>query len=238
MKESILDLVNRTATQTPASLRIDVIADFVCPWSYIGKQRLDEALASVFGPVQVSWHPFQLNPDMPEDGMAFEEYLRSKFGDPEALEPALEQLTRLGAAQGLELRFDRIQRVPSTRAAHRLMKLAESEGRQSELAAQLYRAFFTGGEDIGRRDVLLEIARRAGLPGEAAVRQLDDETADRIVLAEEAEARKAGVTGVPDFMINKRLFVVGAQSTATLLDAFDRAMFGEDSDLPVSGTVH
>jgi predicted DsbA family dithiol-disulfide isomerase len=238
MNESILDLVNRVEPQAAAALRIDVFADFVCPWSFIGQHRLDEALASVFGPVQVSWHPFQLNPDMPDEGMALEEYLRVKFGDPENLQPALDQLTRLGASEGLDLRFDRIERVPSTRPAHGLMKLAETEGCQADLAEHLYRAFFTEGEDLGRRDVLVEIARRVGLPRDATERQLDDQRVDRIVLAEETEARKAGVKGVPDFMINKRLFVVGAQSQATLLAAFDRAMFGEDSDRPVSGTVH
>jgi len=240
MKESILELVNRTQAQTQAqaALRVDVIADFICPWSYIGKHRLDVALASVLGPVHVAWHPFQLNPDMPEDGMALEDYLRDKFGEPEALQPALDQLTRLAAAEGLELAFDRIARVPNTRAAHRLMKLAEIEGRQNELAERLYRAFFAEGRDIGRHDVLAEVAREAGLTPETAAQYLEDERIDRIVQAEEAQARKAGVTGVPDYMINKRLFVVGAQSEATLLGAFDRAMFGEDSDLTLSDTLH
>ena len=116
--------------------------------------------------------------------------------------------------------------------------LAEIEGRQNELAGLQYRAFFSEGRDIGRHEVLLEVARQAGLTHETAAQYLDDERIDRVVLAEEAQARKAGVTGVPDYMINKRLFVVGAQSEATLLGAFDRAMFGEDSDLTVSDTLH
>ncbi len=238
MKESILELVNRTETQAPAALRVDVIADFVCPWCYIGKHRLDEALGSVLGPVQIAWHPFQLNPDMPADGMQLQDYLREKFGEPEALQPALTQLTRLGAAEGLELAFERIARVPNTRAAHRLMKLAQIEGRQNELAGGLFRAFFGEGRDIGRHEVLVDLARQADLTPETAAQYLDDERIDRIVQAEEAQARKAGVTGVPDYMINKRLFVIGAQSEATLLGAFDRAMFGEDSDLIVSDTRH
>lgn len=238
MNESILNLVDRGDTKTPAALCVDVIADFVCPWCYIGKRRLDEALASVFGPVQVNWHPFQLNPDMPDGGLAFDDYLRQKFGDPEALRPAMGQLTRLGAAEEISFRFDLIERVPNTRPAHRLMKLAETQGRQSSLADALYHAFFSEGRDIGEREVLLSIASAAGLGSDAAAECLDDERIDRIVLAEEAQARKAGVTGVPDFMVNKRLFVVGAQSEATLLGAFDRAMFGAESDLPVSDTIH
>lgn len=238
MKDSILDLVSRTEARVPTALNIDVIADFVCPWCYIGKRRLEQALTSVHGPVEITWHPFQLNPDMPPEGMAFDDYLRAKFGDPAALVPAMDQLTRLGAAEGLELRFDRIARVPNSRAAHRLMKLAETRGLQSHLAEQLYRAFLVEGEDIGRTESLVEIAERAGLPGDEASQFLEDQRIGRIVQAEEAQARKAGVTGVPDFMINKRLFVVGAQSQATLLGAIDRALFGEDSDLTISDTVH
>ena len=217
---------------------MDVIADFVCPWCYIGKRRLDEALASVYGPVQINWHPFRLNPDMPAEGMAFEDYLRHKFGDPEALTPAMDQLKGLGAAAGLDLRFERIRRVPSTLPAHRLMKLAEAEGRAGELAEALYRAFFTDGRDIGNRDVLLSLAGDVGLDAAAADSHLEERRIEQIVLAEEAQARGAGVTGVPDFMVNKRLFVVGAQSESTLLGVFDRALFGEESERPVSDTIH
>ena len=121
--------IARISTNEPprslATLQVDVIADLVCPWSYLGKKRLDEALVAVHGPSNVTWFPFQINPAMPESGMPFEEYLATKFGDPDLLQPAIDQLVAAGAEQGIEFRFDRITHVPNTLNAHRLMNLAD-----------------------------------------------------------------------------------------------------------------
>lgn len=224
---------------SPAMLQVDIIADLICPWCYLGKRRLDDALLAVHGPSVVSWYPFQLNPTMPEAGMGFDEYLAARFGDPETLQPALAQLTAAGAAEGINFRFDRITHVPNSLNAHRVMKLAETDGiSASGLAENLLRGFFEEGMDISQRDVLLDVGSRSGLSETSIIRVLDDDTTRQTVLSQEAQVRRSGVTGVPDFLINKRLFVIGAQSTANLVNVFDRAMFGEESDLPVSATVH
>lgn len=224
---------------SPALLQVDVIADLVCPWCYLGKRRLDDALLAVHGPSAVTWYPFQLNPEIPEDGLAFEEYLAGRFGDPVALEPVLAELTSAGKAEGINFRFERIRRVPNTVNAHRLMKLAETAGtRASDVAEHILRAFFEDGLDISERDVLVDIGDRSGLSSLSVNAALDDEATRQAVLSQEAQVRQSGVTGVPDFLINKRLFVIGAQSTESLVNVFDRAMFGEDSDLPVSPTIH
>ncbi|HEX6260388.1 MAG TPA: DsbA family oxidoreductase [Woeseiaceae bacterium] len=224
---------------SPAMLQVDIIADLICPWCYLGKRRLDDALLAVHGPSVVNWYPFQLNPTMPEAGMGFDEYLAARFGDPEALQPALAQLTAAGAAEGINFRFDRISHIPNTLNAHRVMKLAELEGiSASELAENILRGFFQDGLDISRRDVLIEVGGRSGLSSVSINKALDDETTRQTVLSQEAQVRRSGVTGVPDFLVNKRLFVIGAQSTESLVNVFDRAMFGEESDLPVSATVH
>ena len=224
---------------SPAVLQVDIIADLVCPWCYLGKRRLDDALLAVHGPSSVNWYPFQLNPAMPEAGMGFDEYLASRFGEPEALRPALEQLAKAGAAEGINFRFDRISRVPNTLNAHRVMKLAEAFGANpSSLAEHILRGFFEDGLDISSREVLLDLGSRSGLTEASINRGLDDDTTRQTVLSQEAQVRRSGVTGVPDFLINKRLFVIGAQSTASLVNVFDRAMFGEESDLPVSATIH
>jgi predicted DsbA family dithiol-disulfide isomerase len=224
---------------SPAMLQVDIIADLVCPWCYLGKRRLDDALLAVRGPSTVSWYPFQLNPAMPEAGMGFNEYLAARFGDPEVLQPALAQLTTAGAAEGITFRFDRITHIPNTLNAHRVMKLAEREGvNASGLAETILRGFFEDGLDISRRDVLVDMGERSGLSSTSINRTLDDETSRQTVLSQEAQVRRSGVTGVPDFLINKRLFVIGAQPTESLVNIFDRAMFGEESDLPVSATVH
>jgi predicted DsbA family dithiol-disulfide isomerase len=224
---------------SPAVLQVDIIADLVCPWCYLGKRRLDDALLAVRGPSVVSWYPFQLNPTMPDAGMGFKEYLAARFGDPRTLKPALAQLTAAGAAEGINFRFDRISHMPNTLNAHRVMKLAETEGASaSGLAENILRGFFEEGLDISRRDVLLEIGSRSGLTSQSINKALDDEASRRTVLSQEAQVRRSGVTGVPDFLINKKLFVIGAQSTESLVNVFDRAMFGQESDLPVSATVH
>jgi predicted DsbA family dithiol-disulfide isomerase len=226
-------------TASPALLQVDIIADLVCPWCYLGKRRLDDALLAVHGPSSVSWYPFQLNPAMPEAGMSFDDYLAARFGDPETLQPALAHLTATGAAEGIRFRFDRITRIPNTLNAHRLMKLAETEGvSTSGLAENILRGFFEDGLDISARDVLVDIGDRSGLSSVSVNKTLDDATTRQIVLSQEAQVRRSGVSGVPDFLVNKRLFVMGAQSTESLVTVFDRAMFGEESDLPVSATVH
>jgi len=224
---------------SPATLQVDVIADLICPWCYLGKKRLDDALSAVQGPSLVSWLPFQLNPGMPVEGMPFEEYLRSKFGNPEKLQPGLEELTRAAGAEGIDLRFDLISHVPNTLNAHRLMNLAEQIGADtSGLAEKILGGFFGQGLDISNLDVLVELGADVGIGATEILTTLEDEKTKSIVLSQEAQVRQSGVTGVPDFLVNKRLFVMGAQRTENLVSVFDRAMFGEESDLEVSETVH
>ena len=126
-----------------ATLQVDVIADLICPWCYLGKKRLDSALTAVRGPSLVTWYPFQINPTMPVEGMPFADYLAIKFGDPERLEPGLAALTAAGEAEGVNFRFDKMSQVPNTLNAHRLMQLAEDEGADtSALAENILQGFF------------------------------------------------------------------------------------------------
>lgn len=237
-KETTTDLVTPAAGRK-AVLQVDVIADLICPWSYMGKRRLDDALAAVHGPSVVTWYPFQINPTMPAAGQPFDEYLAAKFGNAEKLGPAMDELTTAGRAEGIEFRFDKLKVVPNTLDAHRLMKLAENQQVDTSLLAEnIFSSFFQKGLDIADRDVLIDIGARYGLTSAAINETLDNDHSRRVVISQEAQVRQSGVTGVPDFLVNKRLFVVGAQSTASLVDVFDRVMFGAESDLEVSPTVH
>ena len=225
--------------RSPATLQVDIIADLICPWCFLGKKRLDDALGAVHGPSVITWFPFQLNPGMPVEGMQFEDYLASKFGDPEMLQPGLAELTAAGKAEGIDFRFDLISHVPNTLNAHRIMNLAEQIGADtSTLAEKILGGFFSQGLDISDRDVLVQLGDEAGLGSSEILTTLEDDKSKSIVLSQEAQVRRSGVTGVPDFLINKRLFVVGAQKTENLVNVFDRVMFGEESDQPVSPTVH
>jgi len=222
-----------------AALHVEVVADLVCPFCYLGKRRLDNALQAVQGPSDVNWYPYQLNPDMPEEGLALDEYLSTRFGNPANIEPALEQLRREGRLEDIDFRFDRISQVPNTLRAHRLMYLAESEGvDQTELAEELMKAFFERGEDIGNKEILIELGERHGLAARDAEKIIDDETAKQIVLSREAQVRSSGIVGVPGYLLNRRLLVIGAQETDALVNAFDRAMFGEGNDSIVSPVLH
>jgi len=222
-----------------ATLQVDVIADLACPWSFLGKKRLDKALAAVHGPSVVTWYPFQINPTLPEQGIPLEEYISTTFGDPGKIRPAIDELVRTGKEQGIDFRFDLITHVPNTLNAHRLMNFAEQQSADASLVAEkILEGFFTRGLDISDPDVLADIGAEAGLGANEIRMTLADVRSKDIVLSQEAQVRQSGVTGVPDFLINKRLFVMGPQRTENLVNVFDRVMFGADSDLPVSPTIH
>ena len=239
MSQSISNIVGQDGKPLQAVLQVDIIADLVCPWCYLGKRRLDDALLAVGGPSMVSWFPFQLNPEMPTAGMGIEEYLVSKFGNPEKLKPALDKLTDVGKSEGIKFCFDKVSRIPNTLNAHRVMKLAESEQvNTSDLAEEFLRGFFESGLDIGNRDVLSELAIRQGLEFKDINEALDNDLSRKAVLSQETQVRNGGVIGVPNFLVNRRLFIVGAQSTETLVNTFDKAMFGEADESLESLTIH
>jgi len=239
MSPELTTLLDSENAASPATLQVDVIADLICPWCYLGKRRLDDALAAVHGPSLVRWYPFQINPTMPVSGMALDEYLEKRFGSAEKLQSAMNELTLIGKAEGINFDFDKLERVPNSLDAHRLMKLGETEEiSTSDLAENILRGFFERGLDIADRDVLIDIGGGSGLSPTEINKALDNDLSRRVVLSQEAHVRQRGVTGVPDFLINKRLFAIGAQSTESLIKIFDRAMFGEESDLPVSPIIH
>ena len=214
-----------------AALRVEVIADLACPFCYLGKRHLDKALSAVKGPSDVSWYPFQLNPEIPQEGLPFDRYLAQRFGSVARVRPVLDGLVAAGREDGIEFRFDRVALVPNTLAAHQVMQLAAEQGvDQTVLAEALMRAFFEEGADIGDINVLAGVADGSGIAAEDAVRAIEDTRSRQIVLSREARVRSSGMTGVPGYLLNRRLLVVGAQATDTLIGAFDRAMFGEGDD--------
>lgn len=240
MNEILSNIARTNERSAPtAELHVEVIADFVCPFSYIGKRRLDRALESVGGPTDVEWYPFQINPDMPPEGMRFEDYLKSRFGGRANIQPVLDDLAGEGREEGIVFNFHLQQRVPNTLRAHQLMYLAEIEGaNQTALAESLFSGFFEHGLDISDPDVLVRIARPHGLSREQVLAALADDKARQFVQSREAQVRASGLSSVPGFLINRRLLVVGAQSTETLVNAFDHAMFGDGNDSLVSPALH
>ena len=240
MSERLSDIVRTNDRVNPtAALHVEVIADLVCPFCYLGKRRLDDAMQAVQGPSDVSWYPYQLNPEIAKAGVPFDEYLTRRFGSKENVQPVLDGLTEEGKNEGILFRFDKIQRVPNTMYAHQLMYLAESEGKnQSALAEDILAAFFEHGEDIGDTEVLIRLASRHGLDSSEVFRIIDDESARQLVLTREGQVRASGIGGVPGFLLNRRLLLIGAQDKDNIVNAFDRAMFGEGTDELISPALH
>lgn len=195
---------------------LDIISDPICPWCYIGKARLDQAIAETgLDPFDISWRIFQLNPTMPPEGMDRREYLETKFGGPEGAERVYSHVRRTAAETGLDLKFDAIKRTPNTFDAHRLIRWAGTTGNQSAVVQQLFHRYFEQGEDISDHQVLLDVAVAAGME-RAVVAKLLAGDADREVLTEEEQAaRRMGVGGVPCFVIDGRYVLHGAQDVAT-----------------------
>ena len=240
MSEPLFNIVPTDDRIVPASmLHVEVIADVVCPFSFLGKRRLDKALVAVQGPFDVSWYPFQLNPQMPPQGLPFEEYLELRFGGRDNIEPVLEHLALEGEADGVQFDFNRIGHVPSTLPAHQLMQAAGMLGvDQTVLAEHLMSSFFEQGLNVGERDVLIEIAGRVGISADETRKAIGSDTVRQAVVTREAQVRSSGLNAAPGFLLNRRLLVVGAQPTDNLVNAFDRAMFGEGTDALVSPALH
>lgn len=203
-------------------ISLDIISDPICPWCYIGKVRLDQAIAAAgCNPFSVSWRMFRLNPDMPPEGMDRQEYLEAKFGGADEAAAVYDRVRREAEATGLELRFERIARTPNTLDAHRLIRWARATGAQDTVVSELFHRYFEAGEDISEHAVLLDVAETAGMERAVVARLLEGD-ADRAELeAEEQAARQMGVTGVPCFLIGGRYVVQGAQSAETWINIIE-----------------
>ena len=216
------------------TLRIDVISDVVCPWCYIGKRRLERALELFDGggepSVQVQWLPFELNPQLPPDGVARSDYVARKFGA--RAKDIYARVGEVGRSVGIEFAFDRIARQPNTVAAHQLIALAGQHAKQDEMVEMLFRSYFLEGVDLTRPDNLVALARQAGLDAEAASACLGDAAQRQAVLSDESHAHALGVSGVPFFIFGGKLAVSGAQEPEVLAGAMAQALL--QSDEPAS----
>jgi len=211
----------------PSEMSIEVVSDVVCPWCYVGKRRLEAALAqSDDAVVAVRWRPFQLDPTIPSEGLDRRAYMRAKFRDDARLAEVHARLRAVGAEVGIDFDFEAISRSPNTLDAHRLIRWAAASGVQDEVVEQLFSAYFEHGRDIGDRSVLAEIAGECGMDAEAVERRFAGDGDGEAVRAEIDEAQSLGVTGVPFFIFASRFAVSGAQSAEVLARAIKNARSG------------
>ena len=200
-------------------VNVEIVSDAICPWCYVGKRRFEQAVARLPDDVTVDvhWRPFELNPQMPPEGMDRAEYRRRKFGSLEHSRQLDARIAAAGAPDGIEFRHDLMRRTPNTFTAHRLIWLAEQEGLQDAVVEALFRGYFVEGRDIGDAAVLADLAASAGLDRARVERFLaSDEGADAVSDALD-DARRHQVSGVPTFVIDGAPAFAGAQPPDLIL---------------------
>jgi len=203
-------------------MRIDIISDVVCPWCFIGKRRLEKAL--LLRPeivAEITWRPFQLNPDMPEEGLARADYIASKFGGIGHSRRIHQTVAEAGAAVGIDFAFDRIRRSPNTKNAHRLIRFATSRGVGDAVVDRLFRGYFLDGRDIGDLATLAEIAAECGIDRSEARSFLASAAEREEIIAEDRNARRLGVNAVPCYIFAGQYAISGAQEPEFFLPVFD-----------------
>jgi len=219
---------------TPAAPVIDVVSDVVCPWCYIGKRHLEAALgtladAGLPAPV-VRWHPFELNPDLPREGIARRDYVERKFGGPARAAQIYDRVRRAGTQAGIAFDFERIALQPNTRDSHRLVAWAQSRGDAAALVERLFHAYFIEGRFVGSHEVLAEIAHEAGEDADAAHAFLGSGVGAGEIAEAEERAASLGISGVPFFIIDSRYGLSGAQPSEAIVEVIRRARQAEAAD--------
>ena len=205
------------------TMRIDIYSDTVCPWCYLGKRRFEVAVAARprFEP-QVTWRPFELNPDIPAEGIDRAAYLAARVGPPERTAQMHAELERQGEASGIKFRFDLIERMPNTRRSHLLIAHAARSGRQTAVAERIMRAYFEEGCDIGDVEELVRLGVEAGLPERETRSALVLRAGQDGVIAAERHAAVLGITGVPTFVFDGQYTISGAQQVGTFARVLDQ----------------
>ena len=201
-------------------LKIDIVSDVVCPWCYIGKRRIEDALALVPDvPVEVQWRPFFLNPWVPREGISRDDYLTTKFGSVEAYKNIAGRVVAAASEEGLVYRPDQVKRQPNTTDCHRLIHWAEADGKAGEMKQRLMELYFRDGGDLTDTEVLVQAAADCGLDAAEVRRRLATDEDVALVSGNAQEAADKGISGVPTFVFAQKYAVSGAQPAEMLARA-------------------
>jgi predicted DsbA family dithiol-disulfide isomerase len=201
-------------------LQIDIVSDVVCPWCYIGKRRIENALALASDvPVEVNWRPFFLNPWVPREGISREEYLTTKFGSVDAYKAIAGRVVTAAAGEGLEYNPDRVRRQPNTIDCHRLIHWADVEGKAADMKQRLMELYFRDGGDLTDTDVLVQAAADIGMDADDVRRRLATDEDVALISAQAKDASDKGISGVPTYVFAQKYAVSGAQPPEQLARA-------------------
>ena len=220
---------------TKPKIKIDVVSDVVCPWCYIGKRRLEKAISQVANQIEVEieYHPFELNPDMPAEGRNQKEYLSKKFGSDAKYQQITSQVTATAAMEGLRFDFDKQHVSPNTRNSHRLIAFAKQHGKQLEMKEALMEAYFINGIELTKTKSLVSIATELGLNETSVTTYLQSDEGLAEVITEENLNIQRGISGVPFYIINNKYGISGAQPS----DVFAEALLNISSEVSTVGEV-
>ena len=204
-------------------IELDIFSDTVCPWCYIGKKRLENALNKYKNlKIKQTWRPFQLNPGMPPDGMDRQEYLISKFGSSDAAKTVYENIYEEGVKEGINFNFDLIEVTPNSFNSHRLLALAYNTNIQEKVLDDLFESYFLHGKDIGDPNILLQIAIKHNIDAEEFKSYLSDQENIEPLANEEIQAKKMGINSIPTFIVNKQIVINGAQTSENFELIFEK----------------
>jgi predicted DsbA family dithiol-disulfide isomerase len=204
------------------TLQIDIVSDVVCPWCAVGYANLSSALDNVSKDIQanIKWHPFQLNPNMPQEGQAIDEHLAQKYGlDATQLKQNQQHLINAGQQAGVEFNFDQRSRIVNTLDCHVLLDFAETQGKQTELKLALFKAYFTDGQNVSDQAVLVQVAQSVGLDKDHVEKALADDVLREKVKAEEDKYKSMGINSVPAFIVNNQYLISGGQPVESFIQA-------------------
>jgi len=207
-------------------ITVDVVSDVVCPWCFVGKRRIEKAIRALGGAHQVdlTWRPFELNPNLPREGAERTAYRVKKFGSLERSRELEAQMRRVGESEGIAFTATPSAKIPNTRDAHRLLAFALARGQQDAVCEALFEAYFIEGADVGRVDELARIAARGGLEAAEVAAYLHSTAGAEEVCAEEAHYAAQGISGVPFFIVDGTFALSGAQPPEAFLQAFRQTL--------------
>ena len=219
----IIKAIYKKSFELEHTITIDIYSDTICPWCYIGKRKLQSAI-NCFPNYQfnISWRPYQLNPDMPFEGVDRQQYLSKKFGGSKNALKIYNAINETGKKIDIFFQFDKIKRTPNTLASHKLLALGHRNGKQNSIIESIFYSYFIKGKDIGQLKELIIIAKQNNLDEQETIHYLDSNQDNANLLEEEIQARRMGIKGVPCFIINKEYVLFGVQEKNSFINLFDK----------------
>ena len=217
-------------------LRIDIVSDVVCPWCVIGFINLQKAMTQLSPKVEfeINWKPYELHPEIPENGYDKKLYMQQRFGNLTGKASPYKQIEKIGKSLGFDFNFSKSERIPNTFNAHRLLWKAREFGKQTELSEALFKCYFTEGKDIGSKEVLLEVATKAGMDSKMIQLFLDSKEGGQETADEEMNFIEKSIGAVPTYFINEKYIIQGGQEPETFVSFLNKILIKEKQN-EVSG---